>query len=360
MSISRRRVLALLTLTTILLITLDLRGSATINSARNGFGDVIEPLQRAGRVVAKPIENAWKGITSYEEVQEENDRLRQQIAQQEADHIAAKVATREYQELQAIEGLDLDYSNVAAQVLQYSAQNFQQTVEINVGTDDGVRVGMAVVSAGRAVVGKITKVYSSRSIVMLVTDPQYTVSVKVIGDVPIPGSSADPNATTTTAPPTTIAAEVVSTPLDVDAGIAVLPEEIADPLATSGGTTTTIATTTTRAAPATTTTIAIEDLAHRELGGLEGQGQGQAPIVALVNSDRRALEIKVGDVVATSGECQSLAPADLVVGTVSKVDDRPGSAGPLIEVQPAADLSKLNFVVVVLFLPPAEVPGTCE
>ena len=352
MSISRRRVLALLTLTTIVLITLDLRGSAGIDSARATFGDLMDPLQRAGRVVATPIENAWKGITSYEAVQEENDRLRQQIAQQEADHIAAKVATREYQELQALSRLELEYSNVAAQVLQYSAQNFQQTVEINVGSDDGVRVGMAVVSAGRAVVGKITKVYSSRAVVMLVTDPQYTVSVKVVGDVPIPGSSEDPNATTTTTrPPDSTIATTTTLPL--------FPEQSTDSLFPPADTTTTTVVPTTTA-PATTTTLAIEDLAHRELGGLEGQGQGQPPIVALVNSDRRALEIQVGDLVATSGECQSLAPADLVVGTVSAVDDRPGSAGPVIEVEPAADLTQLNFLVVVLYLPPAEVPGTCE
>lgn len=353
MSISRRRVLALLTLTTILLITLDLRGSESINSARRVFSDAMEPLQRAGRVVADPIENAWKGITSFEELEEENDRLRQQIAQQEGDAIAAKVAVREYQELQAIAGLDLEYSNVAAQVLQYSAQNFQQTVEINVGENDGVRVGMAVVSAGRAVVGKITKVYSDRAVVMLITDPQYAVSVKIIGDAPVPGSSQDPNATTTTSTTTTVAPTTTLDPLiefpeDPDQSI---PPELV---------TTTTAAPPTTVAPSTTTTISLENLSNRELGGLEGQGQGELPIVNLLNSDRRALGIQVGDVVATSGTCQSLAPADLVIGTVAEIVDRPGSAGPIVEVQPTADLSHLNFLAVVLYLPPAEVPGTCE
>ncbi len=143
-----------------------------------------------------------------------------------------------------------------------------------------------------------------------------------------------------------------------------LPEETRRPADHLGGTTTTTATTTTRTAPATTTTIvdrAISPNASSARSKVRAPGQA-ADRRRCVNSDRRALEIKVGDVVATSGSCASLAPAEpRGRHRVSKVDDRPGSAGPLIEVEPAADLDKLNFVVVVLYLPATEVPGeTCD
>jgi cell shape-determining protein MreC len=334
----------------------------------------MDPLQRAGRVVVRPFENAWRGAREYDSLKRENDQLREQVAQQEGDALAAVVAVREYQELQKVVGLGLEYSNVVAQVLQYSPQNFQQTVEINVGRNQGVRPGMAVLSAA-GLVGKVTEAFPTRSIVMLITDPQYTVSVKVVGDEAIPGSNEDPNLTapdttsTTIAPGAAASAGSSSTDPAVPPGTgdpATLDPASLDPatldpgaLDPAGSDTTAVPTTTTTTVPATTTTVPIAELAQRELGGLVGQGPGEPPIVSLIAQDRRGIRIAVGDVVATSGDCQSLAPPDLSIGRVSKVTERAGSAGPIVEMEPNADLTRLNFVVVVLYLPPAEVPGTC-
>ena len=368
MSLSRRRIIALLTLTTILLVTMDLRGSSSVDAGRRVFSDIMDPLQRAGRVVARPFEDAWRGVRDYDQLKEENDRLREQVAQQEGDSLAAIVAVREYTELQRLTGLEEEYSNVVAQVVQYSPQNFQQTVEINVGERQGVRAGMAVRSSA-GLIGKVSRAFPDRSIVMLLTDPQYAVSVKVVGDQVVPGSSRDPNvATTTTTTVATGSATTDPTGLDVgelpdltgfDPGnegpavVGVVPE--LDP----GNSTTTSAPDTTLA-PTTSSSIPLEELVHRELGGLIGRGPGVAPIVSLIAPDRRGLEISVGDVVATNGGCKSLAPADLPIGRVSAVIERPGSAGPVVEVEPIADLNELNFVLVILYLPPSEVPGTCE
>jgi cell shape-determining protein MreC len=229
---------------------------------------------------------------------------------------------------------------------------------------------MSVMSAS-GLVGKVTRVFSSRSIVMLISDPQFAVSVKVIGQSVIPGSSKDPTvpSTTTTLPPTTTVPAVPGTELGgLPTGDTVLPGETAGSGEIPAGTEIdpatglAVSTTTTVVAPAatTTTTIPLADLANRELGALEGRGTGQTPVVTLIQADRRALEIRAGDVVATSGGCQSLAPPDLVIGRVSNVVDRAGSAGPLVEVEPQSDLSDLNFLVVVLYRPQAEQPGACE
>ena len=358
MSLSRRRVLALLTLTTILLITIDVRGSSPINSVRSAFGTVMQPLQAAGRAVAHPIERAWRGATRYGDLEQENERLREQIDAQEGDHIAAVVAIQEYKDLQANVNLSTEVSRVVAQVQQYSAQNFQQTVEINRGTADGVRPGMAVASSA-GLVGRITRASEHRAIVMLLTDQQFTVAVKVLGDVPVPGTNEDPNATstTTTTPPPGAGS---TAPLTSDPGfgdLSSLPFG-ADGTATGAETTTTAPPTT--LVPETTTTLAPADRPVRELGALEGNGAGKPPVIGLLSSDIRAQGIKVGDVVATSGGCPSLAPPDITIGTVSKVSQRPGSAGPTVEVAPAADLTQLNFVIVLLYLPATEVSGeTC-
>ncbi len=122
--------------------------------------------------------------------------------------------------------------------------------------------------------------------------------------------------------------------------------------------------TTTTAVPTSSTIFDLSKLSPRETGGLEGRGEGKPPIVRFIASDARGLQIRVGDVVVTNGgstdlatDLRSLAPADLVIGRVVTVTERPGQAGPEVEVEPNADLTRLNFVRVILYVPPTEVPA---
>ncbi|MET0909460.1 MAG: rod shape-determining protein MreC, partial [Ilumatobacteraceae bacterium] len=195
LSLSRRRVLALLALTSILLITLDLRGNSTIDAMKRGFSTVRSPMEDVGRAISRPVKNAWRGVTNYGELERENDRLRELVDQQQGEAIAAQVALRDYQELLAANQLTSlsQYSKVTAQVLAYAPQNFQQTVEINQGSKKGIRVGMPVVNAA-GLVGKITSVTSDSAVVLLISDRNYSVTVKVVGDQPIPGTTAEAEA----------------------------------------------------------------------------------------------------------------------------------------------------------------------
>ena len=82
-------------------------------------------------------------------------------------------------------------------------------------------------------------------------------------------------------------------------------------------------------------------------------------MVGLLTNDRRSLRVQVGDVVATSGSCASLAPfPNLSVGQ----GDAGRRTARLRSVRwsrstPTADLDNLNFVVVLLYLPPTETNG---
>jgi rod shape-determining protein MreC len=86
---------------------------------------------------------------------------------------------------------------------------------------------------------------------------------------------------------------------------------------------------------------------------LRGQGKGGPPIVGLLDDDVRTRDIEVGDVVSTAGGSDSLAPQDLPIGRVTRVVER-GGTSPLLEVEPFADLSRLNFVSVLLYVPASE------
>lgn len=337
-SSGRRRAIALLLLTSILLLTLDLRGNAVFDAARSGFTHVLEPVESAAEVVTRPVRRAWHGITDYDRLAEENRELRQQIDSQRAADITNKASTVEHQQLLALNNLPVDYPAVVATVVGESPTNLDQVIEIDRGRDHGVDVGMAVVNEA-GLVGKITLALDNRSFVMLVSDEQYAVAVKVLGVPPPPTTTTTttlPGATTTTTDPAPTTTSVAT--------------------ATTTTTSTTVpAAATTQPAPTTTTTI---PLADKETGVLNGRGRGNLPQISFVTDNPTVGLFEDGDVVMTAGGDASLAPPGIPVGAVGNVVPRSASAGPLLEVELSADLSRLYFVSVVLYQPGAEVTTT--
>jgi hypothetical protein len=105
LSFTRRRAILLLSLTSVILITMDLRGSSVINFTRSAFGVVFRPIESATKVVTRPLGNAWNGITHYNEVVEENNRLNDLVAFSEGSTISAIASVREAQELLSLNGL---------------------------------------------------------------------------------------------------------------------------------------------------------------------------------------------------------------------------------------------------------------
>lgn len=346
----RRRAIILLLLTSVLLLTLDLRGNAVLDAVRTGYNKVLEPFESAADVVTRPVRNAWRGITDYEDKAEEVERLREQIEAQRADQISAQATILEHAELLALNNLPAlsDYENVVATVVGASPTNIDQVIEIDKGRDDGIDIGMAVVSSA-GLVGKITSpLLPDRAYVMLLNDLQYATQVKVVPGAP------PPTTTTTTTPPTTAAGGLppASAPID------------ATPTESSTSTTTTTSSvpptdaaaaesTSTSTSTSTTTTLDLES--PRETGLLRGQGDGELPEVDLLADTPVIGRIRRGDIVLTAGGTESLAPQNIPVGRVVNVVSRSTAEGPLLEIELYANLDELNFVRVVLYKPASEV-----
>ncbi len=352
-SVGRRRTIALLALTSILLMTLDVQDNFLSNGVRRAFTLVFEPVQDAARVVTRPVENAWRSFTEFDELQAELFQLQDRLDQQEGAFIAALAAARDAQELLALNGIDnlADISSITAQVIGDTASNFSQVIEINQGSDRGLRVGMAVVNAA-GLVGKVTEVFAKRSLVMLATDVAYAIPVQVINP---PNVDTTESQTTTTSPQTTTTTTTLA-PVEAEsstnaavpgAGVTIptLPPTIApDPAATTVPVTT--------AAPAFDI-IDFEDLPASETGAFRGRGPDRPPVVEFIEQNSRFGEIKVGALVITSGGAASLAPRGIVVGRVVKITERSGTSGAVLEVRLSARLSTLNFVRVLLYQPVA-------
>lgn len=376
-SAGRRRTMVILLLTSVLFITLDLRGNAVFNAARSGFEYALRPFEIAGEVIARPISRAWRGITEVDDLEDEVNRLQELVDQQRASQIAGDNAIIENRELRAQIGLEslASISRVTGQVIGQSPSNFDQRVEIDIGLVDGIRVGMPVMSPA-GLVGKITNAFPETSIVMLVTDPQYHTQVKVVGEISGDVTTTVPDtvpsglpiddvttttATTTTTTTTTVPGEVLVGPsttilytadgepvviTDLDTvGNVVTPAEPVDGVTTTAATTSTSTTTTT--VPAFV----------RETGVLDGYGAGVLPRVRFIADSSQFGRPEIGDAILTSGGSDSLAPPDIPVGRVINIISKPGTGGLELEVDLNADLDRLNFLTVLLYRPPIEAPG---
>ena len=344
-----KRIMALLVLTSIILVTLDLQGSAATKSLRSIFGTVFRPVESVARVVTRPATNAWYGITHYNDVTAENELLREKIAQQEGAAVAAAASVRLSQELLALNGLPTlaGINSVSAQVIGDSPSNFVQSVEIDQGTESGIKVGMPVLNAA-GLVGKITQVFANRAVVMLITDPQYALSVKIIN---APKTLVTTVTTVANQDPAS-AVTIVSVPVTIDPLLTVPTVPATSNIA--GFTPGSIVAPRTPIISSSLTIPPGSNVSVRETGILEGRGAGRVPTVRFVDAAQRFGVVQAGSPIVTAGGSLSLAPPDIVVGTVSRVKERLGTAGPLLEIDIVADLSNLSFVRILLYQPITE------
>ncbi len=179
--------LVLLVLTAVTLITLDQRGAGggVIGSARDSARDTLAPVQSAVDDAFRPIGDWWDGVSNGASLKSENARLRKQLADARSAAQSAQPALRENRELKRLTQLPFagGIPTVATQIISASPGNFESSVELDKGTDDGIAVGQPVV-AGDGLVGRITSASKRRSTVLLLTDPASEVGVRLESGAP--------------------------------------------------------------------------------------------------------------------------------------------------------------------------------
>ena len=178
-----RLLLISLIVTSLFLITLDLRGVQVINGLRSGSQSAISPFQSVAATVFRPVGNFFSDIThlgrtrgEIEKLKADNEKLRQSL-------INRKSADAELTQLKSV--LDLagvaKYKVVNAKVISLgSTSSFTQTISIDAGTNNGVLQNMTVIS-GLGLVGVVKTSYPNSALVQLTTDPAFRVGARVAG-----------------------------------------------------------------------------------------------------------------------------------------------------------------------------------
>ena len=149
-------------------------------TVRDSARDAMAPVQSAVDDVLSPVADWFDGVAQSGNLKEENRTLRRELAQARGEAAQSRGVLRENGELRKLAQLPFvgDLAGVTAQVIAGSPGNFESTIAVDKGTDAGIVTGMPVVT-GDGLVGRVVQASRKRATVLLLTDPNSGVAVRL-------------------------------------------------------------------------------------------------------------------------------------------------------------------------------------
>lgn len=180
---STRLLVTGLIVTALVTITVDFRGGdrGPLAALGRGFSSVVAPLQEGVSALVRPIGGFFSSLFRAGSISAENERLEALVKELTARVQFAQALERENDVLRQMFGLEqrLEYDFFGATVTGASFDdNFEETIQIDKGSDDGVYEDMAVVNES-GLVGRVIRVTSSAATVLLIIDPDSRVAVQL-------------------------------------------------------------------------------------------------------------------------------------------------------------------------------------
>lgn len=180
-----RLLLVLLVAIAFALITVDIRGAeqSPLDGARRGAAAALGPVQEGVATAVDPVGNAVAAVRDSGErhdrikrLEQENIALKRELGSNDRNRARAK----ELDKLLRSAGAG-GYGVKAAEVIGIGAtQGFSWTATLDIGSEDGLRSDMTVLS-GDGLVGRVTTVGPSTATVLLANDPDFTVGTRLEG-----------------------------------------------------------------------------------------------------------------------------------------------------------------------------------
>jgi len=178
-----RLLLVTLIVTSLFLITLDLRGVKVIDGFTQGTQTVLSPFQRASSAVLTPVKNFFSDVTHLGRTRNQIEKLKAENAKLKSELINRKNADAQLEQLKDI--LDLagtaGYKIVNAKVISHgSSQFFSQTITIDIGSNAGIKKNMTVLSQF-GIAGVVKDVYPNSALIQLASDPSFRIGARIAG-----------------------------------------------------------------------------------------------------------------------------------------------------------------------------------
>jgi rod shape-determining protein MreC len=181
----RRLVLAVLVVGALALLTISFRSpsSGVLHDVQGAGAAALRPFQVAAERVARPFRDVYGYFDGLAGAKAENEKLKKELRDWRAQATANLAGARRAEDLQRL--LDFqqgptypkDFRAVNTTVISFPSGPFAQQIAIAAGSNSGIRLNTPVVSAD-GLIGRVTNVSSSTSVVTLLTDPESQVSAR--------------------------------------------------------------------------------------------------------------------------------------------------------------------------------------
>ena len=177
--------LALLVVVSLILLTAYFGESpqSPLHNVQRGIVQVFSPVQAGASKVLSPVRDVANWVSDTLKAKSNVDKLRRQNKQLIAQLATLKTEQQQNAQLTAEVGLDQtigvrNYHPVGANVIGRDPTLWYQQVEVDAGSAAGVSLNDPVLADG-ALVGDVTTVDASVSVVTLITDHAYAVAAQV-------------------------------------------------------------------------------------------------------------------------------------------------------------------------------------
>jgi rod shape-determining protein MreC len=166
----------------LLTITVDYRegNSGPLASLGRTALTVISPLQEVVSKVTHPIGNFFSTLVRLPAIREENEDLKDRLAEFESREARETSLEARLHELEGLlevtQSLGPNVRTTAAQVIASGVSNFEWTIIINKGSNQGIKLDLPVVASGKRLVGHVVRVAPDSSIVQLMVDHDSAVA----------------------------------------------------------------------------------------------------------------------------------------------------------------------------------------
>ena len=152
-----------------------------LHTVQLGAAEVLKPVRGVVDSAAAPIGEATEKVENAFDTSEE-DRLRRQVLKSEELAAQASRLERENARLRELlrgERAFYEYGPLA-RVIAPVGDQFTERIQIDVGSEDGIKANMPVVIGENTLVGRTTEVSRSTAEVMLVTDQMFAAGVRIV------------------------------------------------------------------------------------------------------------------------------------------------------------------------------------
>ncbi len=184
-ALKRRAIVGGLLILSLVLISVSFRQptSGAVHGVEAAGATVLRPFEVAAERVARPFQDVYGYFRGLVHAKRENERLRKEVDQLRVQAILGASATQQNAEFRALlrykdtQQFPKDYTGVFTRIIARPPSEFEQTVEIAAGSNQGIHLQTPIVTPD-GLVGIVTDVSGDVSRVQLITDSESAVQAR--------------------------------------------------------------------------------------------------------------------------------------------------------------------------------------